>query len=192
MPLQRAPAAAGQGPALQEGTHTGLCPTSSHPGEPSLAVPLTQGQLGPARSGAGPPPARPAHGFGSVCSLRIKLCWPGGPCRLVPVAFGTCHSSGWSQSPWGQLGAGPVTGCHCRDHQGLLHCTGSGPWGSKVQGHDDTTEARGEVAGWSHGFLMVQIEVSLLPLCVGRSHQAGGESANTDPAAPAASCWAGS
>lgn len=42
-----------------------------------------------------------------------------------------------------------------------------------------TTRLRGlvEVAGLSHGFLMVQIEVSLLPLRVGRSRQAGGGSA---------------
>ena len=42
-----------------------------------------------------------------------------------------------------------------------------------------TTRLRGlvDVAGLSHGFLMVQIEVSLLPLRVGRSRQAGGGSA---------------
>lgn len=52
-------------------------------------------------------------------------------------------------------------GCHCRDPQGLLRCKGSGPSGSKVQQH--STEAGVEVAGLSHSFLMVQIEVSLLP-----------------------------
>lgn len=46
--------------------------------------------------------ARPVHGFGSVCSLRIELCRPGSPRLLVPVAFGTCHGSGWAQSPRGQ------------------------------------------------------------------------------------------
>ena len=45
----------------------------------------------------------------------------------------------------------------------------------------------------SHGFLMVQSEVSLLPLCVGRSRQAGGGgSARTAPATREASSWAGS
>ena len=53
-----------------------------------------------------------------------------------------------------------------------------------------TTRHRGlvEVAGLSHGFLMVQIEVSLLPLRVGRSRQAGRGSARTalPPVKPAA------
>lgn len=46
--------------------------------------------------------ARPVHGFGSVCSLSIELCRPRSPRLLVPVAFGTCHGSGWAQSPRGQ------------------------------------------------------------------------------------------
>lgn len=49
-----------------------------------------------------------------------------------------------------------------------------------------------EVTCLSHGFLTVQIEVSLLPLCVGRSHQAGGGSVRAAPATCAASSWAGS
>lgn len=39
----------------------------------------------------GPLLARPAHGFGSVCSLRIKLCWPGG--SMPPRACGLWHLS---------------------------------------------------------------------------------------------------
>lgn len=162
--MQRAPTATGQGPALQEGTCIGLCPMSSNPGEPRQAVPLTQGQLGPASSGAGPSPGEASTWFWLRLQSEDQAVLARGvhaASCLWPLALVTALDG--ARAPGGSPGLDQSWGCHCRDHQVLLHCKGSGPSGSKVQGRDDTTEVRVEVTGLSHGFLMVQIEVSLLP-----------------------------
>lgn len=163
-PLRRAVQAAGQGPALQGDAAWAAGPWSlvsarwflSH--RPAL-VP-------------GPLLVRPVRARVWLCGLRVEPCGPGSPRLLVSMAFGTCHGSGWAESRWGQPQASRPMNYGAASREG--------PWPLRLQGpRCDNTAPRVEVTGLSHGFLMVQIEVSLLPLCVGRSHQAGGGSART-------------
>lgn len=83
---------------------------------------------------------RPVPGCGSVCSLR----------KQPPCACGLWHLSlvRWAQAP-GQPRA-PGLNCGHASHgaatsgtQGLRHCEGSGPSGSKVQGHCHAAEKPG-------------------------------------------------
>lgn len=107
---------------------------------PSL-VPPAQASLGSAGSGAGPSWPGQCHAFGSVCSLRTQLCWPG-----VSISLETCQWL-WHLSP-GLTGPESLGGpralcldrrmwsCCCRDPhaQGPLHSGGSNPSGCRVQG----------------------------------------------------------
>lgn len=102
VPLQRAPAAAGQGPALREGPRAGLCPPSSNPGEPSLAVPLTRGQLGPVSSGAGPSPGKASARFWLRLQSEDQAVLARG--SMLPRACGLWHLSQLWMEP-GPLGA---------------------------------------------------------------------------------------
>lgn len=153
-----------------------LCLVSPDPGRPGLAVPQA--------AVLSPPLVRPAHDFGSVCSLRKRPCRPGSPRLLVPVAFGTCHRVDGPEplgQPRGQAWtAGRARpGAATRRPPGPASLSQRWPLGRHGPRAPRRAQPRslGGGEGWPHGFLMAQIEVSLPPLRVGRNHQAGGGSA---------------
>lgn len=86
----------------------------------------------------GPLLARPAHGFWLRLQSEDQAVLARGvhtASCLWPLALVTALDG--ARAPGGSPGLDQSWGCHCRDHQVLLHCKGSGPSGSKVQGHDD-------------------------------------------------------
>lgn len=114
-----------------------------------------------------------------LSAVGIQMSQPGSP-HTHPCARGLWHLSqfSWAPAPGGSPGLCVWTVGHS-SHGAATAGPPSlpGQWPLGFHGPrvcQCSTEAWLETVGLSHGFLTVQIEVSLLPLCVGRSHQAGG------------------
>ena len=139
--------------------------------------------------------SRPGCTRSGLCSLRIEPC----PSGSLSPPRGLWHLSRGLRvlEPPGHSGLCVWTFSHANCGAApagtpALRASSADRAGAPgaLRSRSATTRHRGlvEVAGLSHGFLMVQIEVSLLPLRVGRSRQAGRGSAMTalPPVKPAA------